>query len=151
MFNNNNIVVNKYIPYYPKEKTCLHDTLLIGKYERIKQDLPDYFCNVKIHNFDIIHNESRGDPLTYNRKYYQQIHTQHFGNIPEENDRCNFKNNAIKSRRSDIYIQKDLMKKHFVGEELKEKFRRKGIFLSSMDKNAHRKKLTKEYFSYWSN
>ena len=149
MFNNNNIVVNRYIPYYPKEKTCLHDTLLIGKYERIKQDLPDYFFNVKILNFNIIHHESRGDPLTHDKKYYQQIHEEHFKNIPKEDDRYNFISNAIKSRRDDIYIQKDVIKKHFIDEEIKEKFRRKGIFLSSMEKRAYEKKLNRKYSNCW--
>ena len=47
MFNNNNdnnnnaIVVDSYIPYYPKQKNCLHHTLLIGKYERRSQQLKE--------------------------------------------------------------------------------------------------------------
>ena len=145
MFNNNKILVNTYIPYYPEEKTCLHDTLLIERYKRIKQDLADYFLNVKILNFDIIHHESRGNPLTYDRKYYQQIHEKHFKNIPKKDDRYDFISNAIKSKRDDIYIQKDVIKKHFIDEEIKEKFKRKGIFLSSMEKKAHEKKLKYSY------
>ena len=138
---NNDIVVNRYIPYYLKEKTFLHDTLLIHKYERIKQDLPDYFFNVKILNFDIIHHESSGNLLTHHKKYYQQIHEKDFIYIPKKDDKYNFISNAIKSRRNDIYIQKDVILKHFVNEELKEKFRRKGIFLSSMEKKAYEKKI----------
>ena len=137
MFNNNNLTVNRYIPYYPKEKICLHDTLLIGTYNRIKEDLPNYFLNAEIVNFDIIHNKSRGDPLTHDRKFYQQIQEEHFNNIPkDENDRYDFISKAIKSRRDDIYIQKDVMKKHFIDETIKEKFRKNGIFLSSMEKKS---------------
>ena len=114
----NDIVVNSYIPYYPKEKKCLYDTLLIGKYESLKKNLHDYFENVKILNFDIINHESRGDLLTNNIEYYQQIKQEDFENIPE-NDEYNFISSAIKSKRNDIYIQKKVMKKHFIDEKSK--------------------------------
>ena len=125
MFNNNIIIVNSYIPYYPKEKNCLHHTLLIEKYKRIQKDLQGYFLNVKLTNFDIIHHESRAE---------------NFKNIPNQ-DEYNFISSAIKSRRDDIYIQRNVMKKHFLNPEIKEKFKANNIFLSRMEKNAHEKKF----------
>ena len=128
-------MVDTYIPYYPKEKTCLHDTLLIGKYERILQDLPDYFFNVKTLNFDIIHHESRGDPLPHSREYYQQIREEHFKNIRKEDDRYNFIRNAIKSRIDDIFIQKDIMKK------LKKNLEKKVFFYHRWKKKCMKEKI----------
>ena len=144
----NDIVVNSYIPYYPKEKKCLHDTLLIGKYESLKKNLHDYFENVKILNFDVINHQSRGDLLTNNIEYYQQIKQEDFENIPE-NDEYNFISSAIKSKRNDIYIQKKVMKKHFTDEKIKQKLKNQNIFLSSMGKRAYKKKLNREYSSCW--
>ena len=140
MFNNNIIAVNDYIPYYPKEKNCLHHTLLTEKYKKIQKDLPNYFHNVHLTNFDIIHHESRGDVLEHTLKYYQQIHAKNFENISNQ-DEYDFISSAIKSRRDDIYIQKDVMKKHFVNPQIKEKFKANNIFLSRMEKDAHEKKF----------
>ena len=140
MFNSKKILVDQYIPYYPSKKTCLHDTLLIGEYERILKDLPNYFSNVQIVNFDIIHHECRGDPLKHEIKYYQQILEENFNNIPRENDRYEFISSAIKSRREDIYIEKHVMKKHFVDEDIKKKLRKKKKFLSSLEKKSEQKK-----------
>ena len=148
MFNNNIIIVNSYIPYYPKEKNCLHHTLLIEKYKRIQKDLQGYFLNVKLTNFDIIHHESRGDVLEHSLKYYQQTHAENFKNIPNQ-DEYNFISSAIKSRRDDIYIQRNVMKKHFLNPEIKEKFKANNIFLSRMEKNAHEKKIKKKYSECW--
>ena len=139
MFNNNKILVDNYIPYYPTQKSCLHGTLLIEKYKRIRQDLQDYFVNVELINFDIIHNQCRGDVLKHDLKYYQQIHQHHFENIPKQ-DEYNFISSAIKSKREDIFIQKDVMKEHFVNGKVKDKFKNNNIFLSSMQKKAHEKK-----------
>ena len=149
MFSNKNvIVVNSYIPYYPEEKNCLHDTLLIGKYERIKQDLRCYFINVKILNFDIIHHKSRGDVLTNDIKYYQQIKQENFENIPRNNE-YNFISQAIKSERDDIYIKKDVMKKHFIDEKTKENLKNRNIFVSAMEKKAYKKALNRKYSTCW--
>ena len=140
MFNNNIIIVNSYIPYYPKEKNCLHHTLLIEKYKRIQKDLQGYFLNVKLTNFDIIHHESRGDVLENSLKYYQRIHAENFKNISNQ-DEYDFISSAIKSKRNDIYIQRVVMEKHFVNPEIKKKFKANNIFLSRMEKNAHEKKF----------
>ena len=149
MFNSDIITVNSYIPYYPKQKSCLHDTLLIEKYKKIQQNLQDYFINVQLTNFDIIHHESRGDPLQRSVKYYQKIRQENFENIPKQ-DEHNFISSAIRTKRDDIYIEKDVMKKHFINEEVKEKFRKKGIFLSSVEKRvAYKKRVNKKYSDSW--
>ena len=103
---------------------------------------------MKILNFDIINHESRGDLLTNNIEYYQQIKQEDFENIPE-NDEYNFISSAIKSKRNDIYIQKKVMKKHFIDEKSKQNLKNQNIFLSSMEKCPYKKKLNKEYSSCW--
>ena len=64
-------------------------------------------------------------------------------------DEYNFISSAIKSRRDDIYIQRNVMKKHFLNPEIKEKFKANNIFLSRMEKNAHEKKIKKKYSECW--
>ena len=149
MFNSDVITVNSYIPYYPKEKSCLHDTLLIEKYKKIQQNLPKYFTDVQLTNFDIIHHELRGDPLNHSVNYYQRIRRENFENISKQ-DEHNFISNAIRARRDDIYVEKDVMKKHFVDENVKEKLRKKGIFLSSMERRAaYKKRVNEKYRDSW--
>ena len=146
--NNQIFAVARYIPYYPKEKTCLHDTLLIHKYESIKRDLPNYFSIAKIVNFDIINHVSRGDKLTNSVEYYQEIREEHFENV-RECDKEHFINFAIKARRDDLYIGQKIMKDHFVNEETKKKLREKNIFLSSMEKRKALEKINNRYSSCW--
>ena len=122
MFSSNQIIVNNYIPYYPKKKDCLHDTLLIGKYNQIYKNLPEYFDNVQLINFDLINHELKGTPLTNSVEYYQQIRQQHFQNI-SNGHRYHFVSSAIKANREDINIEKNLVKNHFVSAETKQKLK----------------------------
>ena len=45
---------------------------------------------------------------------------------------------AIKSERDDIYIKKDVMKKHFIDEKTKENLKNRNIFVSAMEKKAYK-------------
>ena len=148
MFNNDKIIVDSYIPYYPKQKNCLHHTLLIEKYKKIKSNLPLYFANVKLINFDLINHELRGTPLLHSLQYYQQIRQQHFENILNE-DQYNFVSSAIKANRNDISIYRNVIQDHFVNPEIKQKFKEKGIFLSAMESKAHKKRLNQRYSACW--
>ena len=80
---------------------------MIGKYNQIYKNLPDYFANVQLINFDLINHELKGTPLTNNLEYYQQIRQQDFQNI-SNGHRYHFISSAIKTNRKDINIQKIL-------------------------------------------
>ena len=43
------------------------------KYNEIINDLDQYFKNCYITNFDLIHNQCRGDKLNFSRKFYENI------------------------------------------------------------------------------
>ena len=125
------IYVNSYIPSYPINKDILHDTLLRDKYEKINKNKKEYFSEVKIVNFDIIHNECRGDPLQNSVKYYETIYKENLQRAKEE-DREEFISEAIKSRREDLYIEKDVINQHFklTPELIKFKLKNKALFSS---------------------
>ena len=72
---------------------------------------PDYhFENSYITNFDLIHNECRGDELSFIRKHYETILYKRFNvEINGKNDRDRFIFSAIKSERKDVFVEiKDL-------------------------------------------
>ena len=138
---NNTIYVNNYLPHYPTYKDSLHATLLRNKYEKINENKEEYFENVKIVNFDIIHNECRKEPLENTVEYYQTIKQDDLKYV-KKNDEEEFISAAIKSKRDDVNIARDVITKHFKNTTDLVKFKQKNkILLSSM----HGKKKKKEY------
>ena len=105
---NKTICVNNYIPFYPVKKDILHDTLLRNEYEKINKNKKEYFEHAKIVNFNMIHNECRGTPLQNSIKYYQTIHQDNLESAKEE-DREEFISEAIKSKRDDLFIKKEVI------------------------------------------
>ena len=106
------ILVNNYIPHYPTHEDNLHEILLRHEYERINKDKKDYFRKAKIINFDIINHECRGDPLKKPIKYYETIH-QHDLELAKKEDRDDFISESIRSKREDLYIEKNIINEHF--------------------------------------
>ena len=140
---NKTICVNSYIPYYPVKKDSLHDSLLRNKYEKINKNKKEYFELAKITNFDMIHNECKGTPLQNSVKYYQTIHQDNLERAQEE-DREEFISEAIKSKRDDLYIEKEIIIQHFRQTSELIRFKQKNkILLSSM----HGRKKKEEYDS----
>ena len=138
---NNTIYTNNYIPYYPIHKDTLHDTLLRNEYERINNNKEEYFKNAKIVNFDIIYNECSNRPLENSIKYYQTIKQDDL-EYARENDKEQFIASAIKSKRNDVNIARDVINEHFKDSTDLVKFKQKNkILLSSM----HGRKKKKEY------
>ena len=130
------ILVNNYIPSYPKHEDDLHEILLRHEYERINKNKKEYFKKAEIINFDIIYHQSRGDPLTNSLKHYQTIH-KHDLQLAKEEDRDDFISEGIKSNREDLYIEKDIINEHFkLTQELID-FKAKNIHLFSA---MHRRK-----------
>ena len=138
---NKTIHVNNYLPYYPIYKNTLHDTLLRNDYERINNNKEEYFKNAKIVNFDIIHNECRKDPLQNSIKYYQTIKQDDLKYV-KKNDEEEFISAAIRSKRDDVNVARNVITEHFRNTTDLVKFKQKNkILLSSM----YGKKKKKEY------
>ena len=137
------IYVNNYIPFYPLKKDNLHDTLLRDKYEKINKNKKQYFEVAKVINFDMIHNECRGTPLKNSVKYYQTIYQDNVEYAKQE-DQKQFISEAIKSKRDDLFIEKEVIIRHFKQTPELIKFKQKNkVLLSSM----HRRKKKEEYDS----
>ena len=141
MENNETIYVNNYLPYYPLYKDNLHDTLLRNKYEKINNNKEEYFKNAKIVNFDIINNECRKDPLENSVKYYQTIKQDDLKYL-KKNDEKQFISAAIRSKREDVNVARDVIFEHFKNTTDLIKFKKKNITLFS---SMHRMKKPKEY------
>ena len=138
---NETIYVNNYLPYYPIYKDTLDDTLLRNKYEKINKNKEEYFKNAKIVNFDIIHNQCRKNSLQNSIKYYQTIKQDDLKLI-RKNDEEQFISAAIKSRRDDVNVDRNVISEHFRYTTDLIKFKQKNkILLSSM----HGKKKKREY------
>ena len=136
------IYVNSYIPSYPINKDILHDTLLRDKYKKINKNKKEYFSEVKIVNFDIVHNECRGDPLQNSVKYYETIHKENLQRAKEE-DREDFISEAIRSKREDLYVKNDVLNEHFkLTQELIDfKLKNKALFSSMHGKKNKKSKI----------
>ena len=135
--NKTTIYVNNYIPYYPVNKDCLHDTLLRDKYKKITENKEEYFIEANVMNFDIIHHRCRGDPLKNSVKYYETIYQENLRRAKEE-DINEFIGEAIKSKRKDLYVNNDVLNEHFkLNQKLIEfKLKNKALFSSMHKKKA---------------
>ena len=138
---NETICVNNYLLYYPIYKNSLHDTILRNKYEKINKNKKEYFENVKVVNFDIINSECRKDPLQNSVEYYQTIKQDDLKNV-RESDKEEFISAAIRSRRDDVNVARDILNQHFRNTTDSIKFKKKNkILFSSM----YGRKKKKEY------
>ena len=142
--------MGNYVPFNPikSSDTCyyardLNTTLLKMKYEKIVNDPEYHFENCNIINFDLIHNECRGDKLDHSRKHYETIFKKKLNNeITNDNDKNNFISCAIKCEREDVFFEKGFFKEYFNRTEIEKKLEKQGIFLSAMKKKFYRKKTT---------
>ena len=133
--NKTTIYVNNYIPYYPVNKDCLHDTLLRDKYKKIQESKEEYFIQANVINFDIINHRCRGDPLENSVKYYKTIYQENLRRAKEE-DINEFIGEAIKSKRKDLYVNNEILNEHFkLNQELIEFKLKNKVLFSSMHKN----------------
>ena len=135
---------NSYIPIKPKllnkhDKLDLDARLQQMTFYEIIQNPDNYFENVFITNFDLIHNQCRGNELKHNRKYYETLFKEKLNSEIKEIDQKNrFVSAAINSERKDVYIEKQIYKDHYSRKLLREKLNKNGVFLSNM----RRKKCT---------
>ena len=140
-----------YVPHNPENnfygrERDLDSTLKKMTFDKIVTD-PDYhFQNCYVTNFDLIHNECRGDPLSHSREYYETIYKKKLNDeIKSEDLSYRFFSTAVRSERKDLSFEKSLVKEHFDRDVLEKKLEKEGIFLSSMKSRAYlRKKKTEE-------
>ena len=129
--------VTSYVPKKVEYVYDLHTRLNDEKNKEILNDLDGYFQKCYITNFDLIHNECRGDKLNFSKKFYQTVYSKELRENLEFNDQNNFIAEGIKSERNDLFFEKKIYIDHF---ERVKKFEEKGIFLSNMRKKAYFKK-----------
>ena len=129
--------------FYGRERD-LDSTLKKMTFGKIVTD-PDYhFQNCYVTNFDLIHHECRGDPLSNSREHYETIYKKKLNDeIKSEDLRYRFLSAAIRSERKDVDFEKGIFREHFDRDTLEKELEKKGIFLSSMKRRAYlRKKKT---------
>ena len=147
--------VNNYVPYNPLKKQ--NDSFNFGHsldfklkkmaYEKIISDFDYHFENCYVINFDLIHHECRNDELSYSRKHYETIYNEKVNEeFTTDDHKYRFISSAIKSKREDVNIEKDVFKQHFNTNKLEEELEKKNIFLSAMKKKAS---LNRKYSNCW--
>ena len=111
----------KYVPEYARDYHSLpwyeRDLMSYLDYLKYKDmsDNPDfYFENKKVKNFEIIHHQCKGDPLTKTEKEHKTVFD--FKNYPkDEKNKVLFP--IFRNKQDDLWVKRDLMI-----EYLKKKF-----------------------------
>ena len=120
----------------------IHTRLQEMTFNKVVNDPKKHFDNVYINNFDLIHHKSRGDPLEFSEKFYKTISVSQVSRIDYPKS-YQFVAAAIKSERDDVFLEKDVIKRHFKNENIELKLMKQNIFLSSMKKRAFFRKKGK--------
>ena len=126
--------VTSYVPQKVDEVFDLHTRLNEMKYNEILNDLDGHFQNCYVTNFDLIHNECRGDKLQNSRKYYKIVFEENLKKNLSTEDAIKFCSSGIKSERKDLFFEKKVYENHFRNIN---KLEKRGIFLSSMRKRFY--------------
>ena len=141
MFRKTRYPVNSYVPIKITETDKdLHLRLNEMTYNKIIENFDYHFENCYITNFDLIHNECRGDKLDFSREFYETIFYDKVKENLSEEDQKKFLSSAIKSERKDVNIEKKLIIEHLKRISFERNLEKKGIFLSAMRKKFYCKK-----------
>ena len=133
--------IQNYVPTNPKlynknDKFDLDARLKQMTFNEIINDPEYHFKNSYVTNFDLIHNECRGDELHFSRKHYETIAYKRFNEeITNKTNQEKFISSAIKSERKDIFIEKKIYDEHFNREKIEEKLQKKCFFIANEEKN----------------
>ena len=95
-------MTNDYVPLLPDDDHDFMRHHCYQKCNRIMVETDSYFENAKIFNFDLIHNECRGDDLEFDRKYSQTLFKKKVERNILENHRYDFVSAAKRSESSDV-------------------------------------------------
>ena len=144
--NEKKILSNSYVPtrakfYNKHDKGDLDTRFQQADYDEIISNSDEYFEKVTITNFDLIHQQCRGDKPLHDRKYYETLLKKKVEHELNRLHRDVFLSSAQRCKRKDVYFEKGLQKDHFNQSLAKAELKKKGIFLASMQK---RKKCTDE-------
>ena len=118
------LLTNSYILTGPKkynnqqDRFDLDDRLNQMKFNEIIENSDSDFENVKLTNFDLIHNECNGGELSYSRGYYQTL----FKENADQKQKNSFISSAIKCHRDDALIEKKIINEHFIQKLEKKNF-----------------------------
>ena len=114
-------LTNSYISIQPKkynyrqDRFDLDDRLNQMKFNEIMENSDFYFENVKLTNFDLIHNDCNGSDLSYSRSYYQTLFKEKLDSeITDQKQKNSFISSAIKCHRDDVLIEKKIIDEHFI-------------------------------------
>lgn len=80
-------------------------------YKDMSDDPDNYFKNKKVINFNIIHNQCRGDPSQKSNKDHKTVSKDDFKNYPET-DKNKVLSSVFRNNRDDLWIKRDLMTEH---------------------------------------
>ena len=133
--------IQNYVPTNPKlynknDKFHLDARLKQMTFNEIINDPEYHFKNSYVTNFDLIHNECRGDELHFSRKYYETIAYKRFNEeITNKTNQEKFVSSAIKSERKDIFIEKKYMMNISIEKKLKKNYKKKCFFIVNEEKN----------------
>ena len=127
--------VQNYVPIKPKTtpnmiyNNYLDSTLKQMTYNEIIND-PDYhFENSYITNFDLIHNDCRGDELSFSKKHYETISYRRLNDeITNKNEKDRFISSGLKSERKDVYFEKKIFKEILIEKKLRKIYKKKMFF-----------------------
>ena len=135
------LLTNSYIPTRPKkynnqqDRFDLDDRLNQMKFNEIIENSDSYFENVKLTNFDLIHNECRGSELSFSKKHYQTLYKEKLNSeIIDSKQKSSFISSAIKCHRDDVIVEKKFIDEHFL-----KNLEKKIFFLSNMRRMKFKK------------
>ena len=126
--------VNSYVPQKVDEVYDLDTRLNNMKYNEIVNNFDGHFQKCYVTNFDLIHNECRGDKLKNSRKFYETVFEKDLKKNLNSENAIKFCSSGIRSERKNLFFEKKVYKNHFRNVE---KLEKKGIFLSSLRKRFY--------------
>ena len=105
------------------------------KFNEIIENSDSYFENVKLTNFDLIHNECRGSEFSFSKKHYQTLYKEKLNSeLIDSKQKSSCISLAIKCHRNDVIVEKRIIDEHFF-----KNFEKKIFFLSNMRRMKFKK------------
>ena len=112
---------NKYVPKYAGDyfSKPWYERDLMGYfdylyYQEMSKQPTKYFEQKKVINFDIIHHESRGDPLQGSYEDYQTVRSKDLEKYPAPEKKKLVSAMIWNIKRDDLYVEKDIIKDNFL-------------------------------------
>ena len=110
------LFTNSYILARPKKYNQRQDRFDLGdrlnqmKFDEIIENSDSYFENVKLSNFDLIHNKCRGSELSFSKKHYQTLYKEKLNSeFIDSKQKSSFISSAIRVHRDDVIVEKELL------------------------------------------